>query len=99
MFLVPSALGRAIVLPAPLVGALPVVVLPAAELAAEIHPACVTGVCQEANPAVTAVYGAALQVRTTAQDGVQRELILTNKRISAVVLMPILAKEENFRDG
>ena len=34
-----------------------------------------------------------------AQDGIQRELILTNKRKDLVVLMPIFAKREKFRDG
>ena len=99
MFLIPVAVRRAIVLPAPLVGALPAVVLPAAERAAEIQAARVAGVCQEANAAVAAPHRAVLQVSTIAQDGIQRDLILTNKRIGAVVLMPILAKGENFRDG
>ena len=34
-----------------------------------------------------------------AQDGIQSELILMNKRTSAIVLMPILAKGEDFGDG
>jgi hypothetical protein len=33
------------------------------------------------------------------QDGVQGQLILTNERLGAVVLVPILAKSKNFRDG
>ena len=74
-------------------------VLPAAKLAAEILAAPVAGMSKEANPAVPAAYRAALQVRTIAQDGIQRELILTNKRTGAVVPMPILAKSKNFRDG
>jgi hypothetical protein len=74
-------------------------VLPAAELAAQIPAARVAGMSKEANPAVAAAYRAAPQVRTIAQDGIQRGLILTNERLGAVVLMPILAKSKNFRDG
>jgi len=33
------------------------------------------------------------------QDGVQGQLILTDERLGAVVLVPILAKSKNFRDG
>ena len=98
-FLVLSALGRLIVPSAPLIGALATIALPAAERAAEILPARVAGMSKEANPAVAAVYRAVLQLRTIAQDGIQRELILTNKRMSAVGLVPILAKSKNFRDS
>lgn len=86
-------------LPATLIGELATIVLPAAERTAEILPARVTGMSKEANPAVAAVYRAVLQIRTIAQDGIQRELILTNKRMSAVGLVPILAKSKNFRDS
>jgi hypothetical protein len=99
MFLVPSSLGRSIVLSATLIGALATIVLPAAKLAAEILAARVAGMRKEAYPAVAAQYRAALQVSTTAQDGVQRELILTNKQMRPVVLVPILAKRKDFRDG
>jgi len=98
-FLVLSALGRLIVLSAPRVAALATMVLPATKLAAEIPAAPVAGMSKEANPAVAAAHRAILQARTIAQDGIQRELILTNKRTGAVVLMPILAKSKNFRDG
>lgn len=97
--LVLSALGRLIVPSAPLIGELATIVLPAAERAAEILPARVARMSKEANPAVAAVYRAVLQIRTIAQDGIQRELILTNKRMSAVGLVPILAKSKNFRDS
>jgi hypothetical protein len=98
-FLVPFALSRSIVLPAPLIGELATMVLPAAELAAEILPARVAGMSEKANPAVAAAYRAVLQIRTIAQDGIQRELILTDKPMSAVGLVPILAKSKNFRDS
>ena len=54
---------------------------------------------KEANPTVAATYRAVYQIRTIAQDSIQRELILTNKRTGAIVLMPILAKRENLGDG
>ncbi|MDA1052602.1 MAG: hypothetical protein O3C40_19270 [Planctomycetota bacterium] len=73
-------------------------VLPAAKCAAEILATRVAGMRQEADPTVAAANRAVLQIRTIAQDGIQRVLILTDKRIGAVVLVPILAKRENFRD-
>ena len=84
---------------APLVATLPAAVRSAAKGTAEILPVLVAGMCEEANPAVAAVYRAALKTRTNAQGGIQRALILTNKRTGAVVLVPILAKREDFRDG
>jgi hypothetical protein len=54
---------------------------------------------QEANLAVAALDCTACQIRMIAQDGIQRQLILTNKRTGAVVLMPIRAKREEFADG
>jgi hypothetical protein len=87
------------VLPAPRVGALAAMVLAAAELAAEIQPARVAGMRKEADPAVAAAHRAVLQIRTLPQRGVQRDLILTNERLGAIVLVPILAKSKNFRDG
>ena len=98
-FLVLSALGPLIVLPAPRVGLLATMVLPAAELAAEIQPARVAGMRKEANPAVAAAHRTVLQIRTIPQHGVQRDLILTNERLGAIVLVPILAKSKNFRDS
>jgi len=97
-FLLPSARCRSVILPGPLIGTLATMVLSAAERATEIRATRVTGMRQEADPTVAAANRAVLQIRTIAQDGIQRVLILTNKRIGAVVLMPILAKRENFRD-
>jgi hypothetical protein len=48
---------------------------------------------------MAAVDGTACQIGMIAQDGIQRQLILTNKRASAVVLMPIRAKRKKFPDG
>ena len=71
----------------------------AAKGAAEILAVSVPGMRQEANPAVAAPHRAVAQLGMIAQHRVQRELILTNKRIGAFVLVPILAKAKNFRDG
>jgi hypothetical protein len=75
------------------------VVLTASERAAEIPPIRVPGMRQEANPAMAAVDRTACQTGIITQDGIQRELILTNKRIDAVVLMPIRAKRKEFPGG
>ena len=98
-FLVPSTLVSSIVLPATLIGTLAAVVLPAAKRTAEILTRRVARMSEEANPAAAAAYRAVLKFRTIPQDRIQRELILTNKRTAAVVLVPILAKRKNFRDG
>ncbi len=97
-FLVLSGGVLSIVLSAPLIGAQAAMVLPAAERAAEILTTRVAGMCQEADPAVAAANRAVLQIRTIAQDGIQRALILSNKRKGAVVLVPLFAKRENVGD-
>ena len=92
-------MGPLIVPPAPLIGKLATMVHSAAKGTAEIKSARIARMGEEANPAVAAPHCAVLQSRTTPQEGIQRQLILTNKRKGAVVLMPILAKRKNFRDG
>jgi len=84
---------------APLVGLLATVVLTATERTAEIPPICVPRMRQKANSTVAAVDRTACQIETIAQDGIERELILTNKRTSAIVLMPIRAKRKEFPGG
>lgn len=74
-------------------------VLTATELAAKIPPMGIPRMRQEANATVAAVDRTACQTRMIAQDGIQRQLILTNKRTDAVVLMPIRAKRKEFPDG
>jgi hypothetical protein len=64
----------------------------AAKGAAQVKTTRVAGMREEANPAVAAMYRTACQTGTIAQDGVERELILPNKRKGAVVLVPIVAK-------
>jgi hypothetical protein len=87
------------VLPAPRVAALATMVLSATEGAAQITAARAARMSEEANPAVAAVHRAGHKIGMIPQDRIERQLILTNKRISAVVLVPIFAKRENFRDG
>jgi len=72
---------------------------PAAKGTAQVLTACVAGMREEANPAVAAPHRAVLQISTIPQDGIHRQLILTDERKNAIVLVPILAKRENFRDG
>jgi len=87
------------VLPTPRVGTLPTLVFSAAKGTAKILPFRVAGMREEANPAVATPHGAVPQIRAIPQDSIQRDLILTNERLGAIVLVPILAKSKNFRDG
>ena len=91
-----TATVRSVVPLAPLVGLLAMMVLTATERAVELPPIRVPRMCQKANSTVAAVDRTACQIGTIAQDGIKRNLILTNKRTSAIVLMPIRAKRENF---
>jgi hypothetical protein len=87
------------VLLAPLVGLLAAAVLTATERTVEIAPIRVPRMRQKANSTVAAVGRTACQIRTIAQDGIERDLILTNKRTSAIVLVPIRVKRENLAGG
>lgn len=90
---------RLIVLPATRVGTLATMLSPAAKGATKITAARAARMSKKANSAVTTVHRALSPIRMIAQDGIQRQLILPNKRKDAVVLMPIFAKREEFRDG
>jgi len=74
-------------------------VLTATELAAKVSPIRIPRMRQEANSTVAAGHRAACQTGVIAQDGIQRDLILTNKRTNAIVLMPIRAKRKEFPGG
>ena len=87
-FLVFSARVGLIVLPTTLIGALAMVVLPATKGTAKITAARAARMSEEANPAVATAHSAVLPTGMIAQDSIQRELILTNKRKDLVVLMP-----------
>ena len=95
---IPASSVRSIVLLAPLVRSLAATVLPAAERTVKISSIRVPRVCQEANGTVAAVNRTACQTGMIAQDRIERELILTNKRTGAVVLVPIRAKRKEFPD-
>ena len=84
---------------APLVHLLAAVMRTASERTVEIPPIGVPRMCQEANRAMTAVDRAACQTGMIAQDPIQRDLILTNKRTGTIVLMPIRAKCKEFPGG
>ena len=71
--LVPAPLVRLVVPPAPLVGLLAAVVLTATERAAEISPIRVSRMRQKADSAMAAVNRTACQIRTIAQDSIQRQ--------------------------
>jgi hypothetical protein len=90
--LLPPAFSGLIVLLAPRVGPLAAVVLTTTERAAEIPPISIAWMRQKANSAVATVDRAACQIGMIAQDGIERQLILTNKRVGAVGLMPIRTK-------
>ena len=72
---------------------------PTAKGATKITAARAARMSQKANSAVTTVHRAVSPIRTIAQDVIQRQLILPNKRTSAVVLMPIFAKRKKLPDG
>ena len=79
-------------LPAPRVGLLAAVVLTATEGAAEILASGIAGMRQKANAAVATENRTACQTGMIAQEGIERQLILTNKPVGAVGLMPIRTK-------
>jgi hypothetical protein len=76
-------------------------VLPAAEGAAQILAAGVAGMGQKANPAVATAHDATpqIQIASVSQGRVECDLILTNERTGAIVLVPIPRKRENLFDG
>lgn len=92
VLLIPPAAGGSIVPLTPRVGLLPAVVRTATERAAEIRTFGVAWMRQKANSAVATVDRAACQIGMLAQNGIERQLILTNKRVGAVGLMPIRTK-------
>jgi hypothetical protein len=73
--------------------------LAATERTAQILTADVARMREEPNPAVFAGRRATGQLGASLQNGVERDLILTNKRTSTLLLVPILAKRENLLDA
>jgi hypothetical protein len=87
------------VLLAALVRLLAAMMLTASERTVKVPPIRVTRMRQEANAAVAAVDRTACQTAIVAQDRIERDLILTNKRASAIVLVPIRAKRKELPGG
>jgi hypothetical protein len=75
-----------------LAGTLPAMVLPAAKRTTQVPATCVAGMREKANPTVDAADDATLKLGMRLHDRVQRGLILPNKRLGAIVLMPIRLK-------
>ena len=73
--------------------------LAATEHAVEIPPIRVPPMRQEPNSTVAAMDRTVRQTRMIAQDGIECELILTNKRVGAVPPVPIRPKLKEFPDG
>ena len=90
---------RLIVRGTTLTGTLPAMVLPAAEGTAQVQATCAAGMGEKPNPAVNAVRDATPQFRMRLQNRVQPGLILPDKRLGAIVLVPIGAKREKLLDG
>jgi hypothetical protein len=99
MLLVPASPVRSIVLLASRIRQLATMVLAATEFAAKVPPIRIPRMREEANPTTAAVDRTACQTGMIAQDGIQRQLILTNKRISADVPVPIRPRRKEFSDG
>jgi len=96
---VPTPFVRSIVPLAPLVRSLAATVLAASERTVKIRSIRVPRVRQEANGTVAAVDRTDCQIRMIAQDRIERDLILTDKRADTIVLMPIRAKRKEFPGG
>ena len=79
-------------LPAPRVALLSAVVLTTTEVTAKVLPFGIAGMREKANAAVATVDRTACPTGMIAQNGIARQLILTNKRVGAVGLMPIRTK-------
>jgi hypothetical protein len=74
-------------------------VLPAAERATQVPTASISPVGQKANPTVRTACDAVLKFGMGSQGRVQRGLVLPDKRLGAIVLMPIGTKLENRLNG
>jgi hypothetical protein len=92
MLLLPLTRGRTIVGGTALPRRLPLVVLSAAERTPQILAAGVPRMGEKANSAMTAEYGAALQIGMRLEGGVQRRQILPDQGLGAIILMPIRPK-------
>lgn len=71
----------------------------ATEFTVKIFPTGISRMRQETNPTTVAMDCTDRQTARSAQNGIQRQLILTNKRIGAVVQMPLFGIRKEFPDG
>jgi hypothetical protein len=69
---------------------------PTAEGTTQVATACISGMGEEANPAVNAMRDATLQPGMVRQDRVERDLILLDQRPGALLLVPLRPKGEHF---
>jgi hypothetical protein len=98
-FLLPFSGCRLIVRGTTLVGTLSAMMPPAAEWTTQVLPICVPGMSEKPNPAVHAGSDATLKLGMGLQNRVQRGLILQDKRLGAIILMPIRVKREILLDA
>lgn len=75
------------------------VVLPTAKGTTQVNAASIAGMGEKPDAAMATGNSTVLKVRIVTQNRVQNDLILTDKRDSAVVLVPILRKSENLLEG
>lgn len=91
--------GCAVIRRTPLARTLLLMERSAPEWATQVATACVAGIGQESNSAVNALCCEAAQARMGLQYRVQGRLILPDKRVSPIVLVPIGAKREKLLDA
>jgi hypothetical protein len=91
-------LRRPVVRRTPLVRTPPPMVRPATERATQVDTTCVSRMRQKPNSAVNAGHRAVTQPRMGLQDRVQTALVVLDKRLNPIVLMPVRAKREKLLD-
>jgi hypothetical protein len=74
-------------------------VLPAAERAPQVPATRVAGMREKPNPTMSTLRDTPLETGMRRKDGVQRDLILPDQRLGAVVLVPVRPKREKLLDG
>jgi len=84
---------------APRVGQFATMEFTATEFAAKIFPTRIPRMRQEADPTTATTDRTACQTRMLAQNGIQRQLILTNKRTDAVLPTPFSGLRKKLPDG
>lgn len=98
LFLPATAFFRGVISGTECVCPLPPEVCSTTEWTTQVLSAGVAAIGQEPNSAVHAVHRTVAQLRMQLQDGVQFRLIVTNKRMSAIILVPVGPKSEKLPD-